>query len=62
MPLQCKPPPTLNAILGVASVPLSCTNDAAALVAAMQERYPQLGNVDTLQPSAKVAKGEMRWP
>lgn len=36
--------------------------DAAALVAAMQRRYPQLGGVDTLQLSAKVAKGEMRWP
>ena len=36
--------------------------DAAALVAAMQQRYPQLGGVDTLQLSAKVAKGELRWP
>ncbi|KLD77959.1 MBL fold metallo-hydrolase [Xanthomonas hyacinthi] len=36
--------------------------DAAALVAAMQQRYPQLGGVDALQLSAQVAKGEMRWP
>ncbi|MDR6673305.1 MBL fold metallo-hydrolase [Xanthomonas sp. 1678] len=36
--------------------------DAAALVAAMQRRYPQLGGVEALQLSAKVAKGEMRWP
>ncbi|QDI04715.1 MBL fold metallo-hydrolase [Xanthomonas cerealis pv. cerealis] len=36
--------------------------DAAALVAAMRQRYPQLGGVDSLQLSAKVAKGEMRWP
>lgn len=36
--------------------------DAAALVAAMQRRYPRLGGVEALQLSAKVAKGEMRWP
>ncbi|MCC4594220.1 hypothetical protein NRY95_19315 [Xanthomonas campestris pv. phormiicola] len=36
--------------------------DAAALVAARQQRYPQLGGVDALQLSAQVAKDELRWP
>lgn len=35
--------------------------DAAALVAAMQKRYPDLKGVDSLTLSAKVAKGEMEW-
>ena len=33
-----------------------------ALVAAMQKRYPQLGESASLTLSAKVAKGEMQWP
>lgn len=36
--------------------------DAAALVAAMQKRYPGLGGAASLDLSAKVAKGEMKWP
>ena len=36
--------------------------DSAALIAAMKTRYPQLGGVSSLELSAKVSKGEMRWP
>lgn len=36
--------------------------DAAALVAAMRKRYPSLGGAASLELSAKVAKGEMKWP
>ncbi|MEH6413480.1 MBL fold metallo-hydrolase [Pseudomonas sp. CGJS7] len=36
--------------------------DAAALIAAMQRRYPGLGAQASLELSAKVAKGEMKWP
>ncbi|WP_422505306.1 MBL fold metallo-hydrolase [Stenotrophomonas sp. GZD-301] len=36
--------------------------DADALIAAMKTRYPHLQGVDSLALSAKVAKGEMRWP
>ena len=36
--------------------------DSAALVKAMQARYPQLAGVASLELSAKVAKGEMQWP
>ncbi|MEP7099691.1 MAG: MBL fold metallo-hydrolase [Burkholderiales bacterium] len=35
--------------------------DSAALVAAMKQRYPKAGEEDSLQLSAKVAKGEMKW-
>lgn len=35
--------------------------DAAALIAAMKKRYPQLGEESSLELSAKVAKGEMHW-
>jgi hypothetical protein len=35
--------------------------DAAALVAAMKKRFPALGEVSSLELSAKVAKGEMKW-
>ncbi|QXI16747.1 MBL fold metallo-hydrolase [Pseudomonas hamedanensis] len=35
--------------------------DAAALIAAMKKRYPQLGEESSLELSAKVAKGEMQW-
>jgi len=31
-------------------------------VKAMQARYPRLEGVESLQLSAKVAKGEMQWP
>ncbi|WMJ67698.1 MBL fold metallo-hydrolase [Stenotrophomonas sp. 24(2023)] len=36
--------------------------DSAALVKAMQARYPALGGDASLELSAKVAKGEMAWP
>ncbi|BCL74411.1 MBL fold metallo-hydrolase [Jeongeupia sp. HS-3] len=36
--------------------------DANALIAAMVQRYPQLGRDATLEMSAKVIKGEMKWP
>lgn len=36
--------------------------DSQALVKAMQARYPRLEGVESLQLSAKVAKGEMQWP
>ena len=35
--------------------------DAAALIAAMKKRYPTLGEESSLELSAKVAKGEMKW-
>jgi len=36
--------------------------DSAALVQAMRARYPALAGVESLELSAKVAKGEMQWP
>lgn len=36
--------------------------DAAALVAAMEQRYPKAGQKASLELSAKVSKGEMKWP
>lgn len=36
--------------------------DAKALVAAMKQRYPGLAGEGSLDISAKVAKGEMKWP
>lgn len=36
--------------------------DSTALVAAMKQRYPSLGGESSLELSAKVAKGEMKWP
>lgn len=35
---------------------------SAALIEAMQRRYPGLGAVPSLEMSAKVTTGEMRWP
>lgn len=35
--------------------------DAAALIAAMSERYPNLADESSLELGAKVAKGEMKW-
>ena len=35
--------------------------DAAALIAAMKKRFPTLGDESSLELSAKVAKGEMKW-
>ena len=36
--------------------------NSAELVAAMKQRYPNLGSVSSLELSAKVSKGEMKWP
>lgn len=36
--------------------------DSAALIAAMKKYYPQLKDDSSLQLSAKVLKGEMKWP
>jgi len=38
------------------------TKDSAALMAAMQAAYPGLYGEDSLALSAKVLKGEMKWP
>ncbi|KAF6697028.1 MBL fold metallo-hydrolase [Pseudomonas sp. EKM23D] len=35
--------------------------DSAALIAAMKKRYPTLADDSSLELSAKVAKGEMKW-
>ncbi|TDF81759.1 MBL fold metallo-hydrolase [Pseudomonas sp. H9] len=35
--------------------------NAAELIAAMKKRYPALGDESSLELSAKVAKGEMKW-
>jgi glyoxylase-like metal-dependent hydrolase (beta-lactamase superfamily II) len=35
--------------------------DSAALIAAMKQRYPTLADESSLELSAKVAKGEMKW-
>jgi glyoxylase-like metal-dependent hydrolase (beta-lactamase superfamily II) len=35
--------------------------DSAELIAAMKELYPNAGQVSSLELSAKVAKGEMKW-
>lgn len=36
--------------------------DSTALIAAMQQRYPALGESSSLDLSAKVIKGDMKWP
>lgn len=36
--------------------------DSAALIAAMTKRYPAAGEPSSLELSAKVIKGEMKWP
>lgn len=36
-------------------------SDSAELIAAMKKRYPNLGEESSLELSAKVAKGEMKW-
>jgi glyoxylase-like metal-dependent hydrolase (beta-lactamase superfamily II) len=37
-------------------------NNADALVHAMKKHYPELGEPSSLELSAKVLKGEMKWP
>lgn len=36
--------------------------NSAGLIAAMKQRYPKLGALPSLELSAKVSKGEMKWP
>ncbi|MDE9534692.1 MBL fold metallo-hydrolase [Xenorhabdus bovienii] len=36
--------------------------DSEALIAAMKKHYPNLANESSLELSAKVLKGEMKWP
>ena len=36
--------------------------DSGELIAAMKQRYPKLGALPSLELSAKVSKGEMKWP
>jgi glyoxylase-like metal-dependent hydrolase (beta-lactamase superfamily II) len=36
--------------------------NSAELIAALQRRYPDLGGLASLELSAKVATGEMKWP
>lgn len=38
------------------------TGNAAELIAAMQQHYPSLQDGSSLELSAKVLKGEMKWP
>lgn len=40
----------------------AAAKDSAALVAAMQAKFPQAGESASLELSAKVVKGEMTWP
>ena len=40
---------------------LAKASNAAALIAAMQQRYPGAGMGVALDIGAKVAKGEMTW-
>lgn len=39
----------------------SKAKDSAALITAMKKRYPKAGEESSLDLSAKVAKGEMKW-
>jgi glyoxylase-like metal-dependent hydrolase (beta-lactamase superfamily II) len=36
--------------------------DSAELIGAMKKHYPSLGQLSSLELSAKVVKGEMKWP
>lgn len=52
---------TLN-YLKKAEQTLTQTKDAAAFTEAMKASYPGLKDVSSLELSAKVLKGEMKWP
>ncbi|HBQ78831.1 MAG TPA: MBL fold metallo-hydrolase, partial [Erwinia persicina] len=41
---------------------LAESQDAASYTAAMKTRYPALKEASSLELSAKVLKGEMKWP
>ncbi|MGO2368901.1 MAG: MBL fold metallo-hydrolase, partial [Serratia sp. (in: enterobacteria)] len=38
------------------------TKNSAELIAAMKKHYPNLKDESSLELSAKVLKGEMKWP
>ena len=48
--------------LTTAEQALPKAKDSAELIAAMKKHYPQLGGESDLEMSAKVLKGEMKWP
>ena len=52
----------VEAELALAKSQAAKAKDSAALVKAMQARYPKLAGVASLELSAKVAKGEIQWP
>lgn len=52
---------TLN-YLKAAESALAASADSGAFVAAMKEKYPNLKEDSALDLSAKVLKGEMKWP
>ncbi|PQQ40962.1 MBL fold metallo-hydrolase [Photorhabdus luminescens] len=41
---------------------LAKAKDSKALIAAMEKHYPKLADKSSLELSAKVLKGEMKWP
>ncbi|VEA69783.1 Arsenate reductase and related proteins, glutaredoxin family [Serratia rubidaea] len=48
--------------LKVLEAELPQAKDAKQLVTAMEKHYPTLKDVSSLELSAKVLKGEMKWP
>ncbi|MTD28356.1 MBL fold metallo-hydrolase [Erwinia sorbitola] len=48
--------------LKTAETVLAGSKDAASYTAVMQMKYPALKDVSSLELSAKVLKGEMKWP
>jgi len=48
--------------LKTAEIVLAESQDAASYTAAMKTRYPALKEASSLELSAKVLKGEMKWP
>lgn len=59
--------PSLNAVsftadyIKVFDEETARARDSAELIAAMKKRYPNLADESSLELSAKVAKGEMKW-
>lgn len=41
---------------------LASSKDSAALIDTMKKQYPDLHEESSLELSAKVLKGEMKWP
>lgn len=48
--------------LQTAEAELGKTRNSQAFIAAMEKHYPKLKDVSSLELSAKVLKGEMKWP